>query len=215
MPGSLRISIEVIVVNAESWMNFNPATSAAGCQPLPHHYRVSCKTNRSRHVISDIAVCPSSRLSWQHIQACLLLHVEQTQVPRLTTLRVFWKKLSSARVSEGRASGPIDLPASTRANTKRIAGNIVESCSFSKDSLTIWGGKQVMWEACSCQHWDSVLRGCCLSLSLAQLVTWETGASNVCLRLPAAQAAPLFQSLLCLFIYHFQSSGVNIGTEGE
>ena len=69
--------------------------------------------------------------------ARLLLRVEQTQVPRLEALGLPWKMSAPLCVSNGRAAGPIDLPAShSRRPGEGLPGT--SPASFTGQSHCFW-----------------------------------------------------------------------------
>lgn len=118
-----ELALEIIVVNAGSWMDFNPAqkpaTSVAGCQPQSHQGRYLCKTRRSRSVTFDTAACPFSLLSWQHAQ-CLPVALYRTDPG--AQAESLWEMSAQLCVLHGRAAGPIDLPASRTGMQEEMCG---------------------------------------------------------------------------------------------
>lgn len=68
-----------------------------------------------------------------------MLCVEQTQVPRLKALGLPWKMSAQLCVSNGKAAGPIDLPASrTRHPGEGLLGT--STASFKGQSHCFWEG---------------------------------------------------------------------------
>lgn len=146
MPGSLRISIGSHHCQRGELGGFQSSTETSRlCCWLPAAVTSlqSCSARPAEAGVSFLTelLVPFHCSADSPPRACLLLCVEQTQVPRLKALGLPWKMSAQLCVSKGRAPGPVALPVSrTGRPGEGLLGTSM--ASFKGQSYCFWEGSR-------------------------------------------------------------------------